>query len=77
MGEAYYVRYATGFLILFRYENEAAAVLEMFRERLGKFALEAAEDKTRILPIGRSKGTKDESDYPGFTFFSTKTGEGK
>ena len=76
-GEAYYVRYADDFLILFQYENEAEAVLEMLRERLGKFSLEVAEDKTRILPIGRFKGTKEEFDFLGFTFFNTKTREGK
>ena len=76
-GEAYYARYADDFLILFQYENEAEAVLEMLRERLGKFSLEVAEDKTRILPIGRFKGTKEEFDFLGFTFFNTKTREGK
>lgn len=76
-GETYYVRYADDFLILFQYENEAEAVLEMLRERLGKFSLEVAEDKTRILPIGRFKGTKEEFDFLGFTFFNTKTREGK
>ena len=76
-GEAYYARYADDFLILFQYENEAEAVLEMLRKRLGKFSLEVAEDKTRILPIGRFKGTKEEFDFLGFTFFNTKTREGK
>ena len=51
-GEAHYVRYADDFLILFQYENEARDVLEALRRRLGKFSLEVAEDKTRILPIG-------------------------
>ena len=36
-----------------------------------------AEDKTRILPIGRFKGTKDDFDFLGFTFYNTKTREGK
>lgn len=76
-GEAYYVRFADDFLILFQYENEAGTVLEMLRERLSKFALEVAEEKTRILPIGRFKGTKEEFDFLGFTFFNTKTREGK
>ena len=76
-GEAYYVRFADDFLILFQYENEARDVLEVLMKRLGKFALEVAEDKTRILPIGRFKGTKDEFDFLGFTFFNAKTQEGK
>ena len=76
-GEAYYVRYADDFLILFQYENEARSVLEVLKERLGKFSLEVAEDKTRILPIGRYKGTKEDFDFLGFTFFNAKTRGGK
>ena len=76
-GEAYYVRYADDFLILFQYENEAEAVMEVLKKRLEKFSLEVAEEKTRILPIGRFKGTKDEFDFLGFTFFNTRTRGGK
>ena len=76
-GEVYYVRYADDFLILFQYENEARDVLELLKRRLGKFSLEVAEDKTRILPIGRFKGTKEEFDFLGFTFYNTKTRGGK
>src|SRR5665811_1888386 len=35
------------------------------------------EEKTRILPIGRYKGTKEDFDFLGFTFFNTETHEGK
>ena len=76
-GEAYYVRYADDFLILFQYANEAETVMEELKKRLEKFSLEVAEDKTRILPIGRFKGTKDEFDFLGFTFFNTMTRGGK
>lgn len=76
-GEAYYVRYADDFLILFQYENEAIRVMEKLSHRLKAFSLELAEEKTRILPIGRYKGTKEEFDFLGFTFFNTKTREGK
>ena len=76
-GEVYYVRYADDFLFLFQYENEAKAVMRMLRERLGKYGLELAEDKTRILPIGRYKGTKEDFDFLGFTFYNTKTRGGK
>lgn len=76
-GEAYYVRYADDFLILFQYEDEARAVMEALMPRLGKFSLEVAEDKTRILPIGRFKGTKEDFDFLGFTFYNTKTRGGK
>lgn len=76
-GEAYYVRYADDILILFQYENEARAVMEALKPRLGKFSLEVAEDKTRVLPIGRFKGTKEDFDFLGFTFYNAKTRGGK
>ena len=76
-GEAYYVRYADDFLIMFQYENEARKVMQALIPILGKFGLEVAEDKTRILPIGRFKGTKEDFDFLGFTFYNTKTRTGK
>lgn len=76
-GEVYYARYADDFLFLFQYENEAKAVMRMLKERLGKYGLELAEDKTRILPIGRYKGTREDFDFLGFTFYNTKTRGGK
>ena len=62
---------------MFQYENEANQVMTLLRERLAKFGLEVAEEKTRILPIGRWKGTKEDFDFLGFTFFNTKTRGGK
>jgi group II intron reverse transcriptase/maturase len=76
-GEVYYVRYADDFVLMFQYENEAKAVKELLKERLGKFSLELSEEKTRILPIGRFRGTKEDFDFLGFTFFNTHTREGK
>ncbi len=76
IGEMYYFRYADDFVILFQTEKEARMVMEMLKERLGAFGLELAEDKTRILPIGRHKGTKESFDFLGFTFFNAKTKDG-
>ena len=76
-GEVYYVRYADDYLMLFQYENEARKVMEAMKARLAKFSLEVAEDKTRIVPIGRFKGTKEDFDFLGFTFYNTKTRQGK
>ena len=76
-GEAYYVRYADDFLIMFQYENEAKAVMNVLPKRLGRFSLEVATEKTRILPFGRYKGTKEDFDFLGFTFFNTTTKTGK
>ncbi|MCI8669730.1 MAG: group II intron reverse transcriptase/maturase [Lachnospiraceae bacterium] len=72
-GEVYYVRYADDFLLMFQYENEAKAVMSMLRERLEKFGLQVAEDKTRILPFGRFAKRKDEFDFLGFTFYNAKS----
>ena len=76
-GEAYYVRYADDFLIMFQYENDAKAVMNVLLKRLGRFSLELAKDKTRIMPFGRFKGTKEDFDFLGFTFFNTTTRAGK
>ncbi len=76
-GEAHYVRYADDFLMMFQYEEDAVQVMEALKERLGKFSLEVAEEKTRILPFGRTGGTaKDDFDFLGFTFYNTKTRKG-
>lgn len=40
------------------------------------FGLEVAEDKTRIIPIGRFKVTKEDFDFWGFTFSTRRQGEG-
>ena len=55
-GEAYYVRFADDFLILFQYENEARDVLEVLKRRLGKFLLVAfpSQQKTAVIQIGRA-----------------------
>src|SRR5699024_5331832 len=47
-GEAYLVRYADDFLIMFQYENEAKQVYQLLIKRLAQFGLEMEKDKTRI-----------------------------
>jgi len=76
-GEVYYIRYADDFLFMFQYREEALGVLDELKERLKKFGLEVAEDKTRMLPFGRLRGTKEDFDFLGFTFYNTKTMSGK
>lgn len=75
-GEAYLVRYADDFIIMFQYESEAKAVYEALKGRLSEFGLELAEDKTRILPFGRNSKTKDTFDFLGFTHVNSKTRNG-
>lgn len=53
-GEAYIVRYADDFVCCFQYENEAKAFYEALKDRLKKFNLEIAEEKTKILYFGRN-----------------------
>lgn len=72
-GQAYLIRYADDFLVLFQYENEAKQFYELLKKRLEKFKLKLSEDKTRILPFGRFKGTKETFDFLGFIHFNSKT----
>jgi len=76
-GEVYYVRYADDFVFMLQYEKDAGKLMAELPPRLAKFGLELAEDKTRILPFGRWKGTKESFDFLGFTFINTKTRTGK
>lgn len=76
-GEMYLIRYADDFVVMFQYEEEASRFYEILIERMNKFKLELAEDKTRILPFGRFKGTKEEFNFLGFTFSNGKTLSGK
>ena len=76
-GEMYMVRYADDFVCLFQYENEARKFYQLLIERLKKFGLEIAEDKSRILPFGRYKGTKESFDFLGFTHYNAKSHWGK
>ena len=75
-GYSCYVRYADDFLILFERRDEAERVLEVARDRMKKFSLELAEEKTKILPFGRFRGTKESFDFLGFTFSNGKTRSG-
>ena len=75
-GEVHYARYADDFILLFQYEAEAKQVMELLKERLLKFGLEVAPDKTRILPFGRRCRTRDNFDFLGFTFFNGKSRKG-
>ena len=76
-GEVYLVRYADDFIIMFQYENEAKEEYEQLKERLAKFGLEMEQEKTRIIPFGRFKGTTETFDFLGFTHYNGKTRTGK
>ena len=76
-GEMYMVRYADDFVCMFQYENEAHKFFNLLRERLKKFGLEIAEDKSKIIPYGRFRGTKESFDFLGFTHYNAKSHWGK
>ena len=76
-GEAYLVRYADDFLIMFQYEEEARKVYKLLITRLAKFGLEMEQEKTRIVPFGRYKRTKETFDFLGFMHYNGKTRTGK
>jgi hypothetical protein len=82
-GEAYIVRYADDFVMLFQYESDAREMYKALSERMAKFGLELAMDKTKILSFGRfakqnSKDGKTETfDFLGFTFCNGTTRDGK
>ncbi len=81
-GEAYLIRYCDDFVCCFEYEAEAKKFYEALKGRLGKFNLEIAEDKTRIIAFGRNaakksdKGKPDTFDFPGFTHYCSKSKRG-
>lgn len=76
-GEIYLIRYADDFVVCFEYEKEAHQFYEELKERLNKFNLELAEDKTKIIKFGKSNnGSKDKFDFLGFTHYNGKTRKG-
>ena len=76
-GETYLVRYADDFIIMFQNENDEKRVYEVLPTRFSKFGLELAQEKTKILPFGRTKGTKETFDFLGFMHYNGKTRTGK
>ena len=67
-GEAYYVRYADDFLILFQYEEEAQKVLRALKPRLGKFSLELAEERQESCQSADSRGRRKILIFWGLPF---------
>lgn len=76
-GNARLIRYCDDFIIMFQFEDDAKKMYEVLPKRLGKFGLEIEPNKTRILPFGRFKGTRETFDFLGFTHYNSKTRTGK
>jgi group II intron reverse transcriptase/maturase len=82
-GEAHIVRYADDFVMLFQYKSDAEGMYRALPERMGKFGLELAMDKTKLLSFGRfakensKDGKTDTFDFLGFTFCNGTSRNGK
>lgn len=90
-GNAYMVRYADDYVCCFEHESEAKAFYEALKQRLAKFKLEIAEDKTKIIYFGkmayskskmcdtsRVRNKKPETfDFLGFTHYCSECGDGR
>lgn len=79
-GTAYLCRFADDFICAFQSKRDAELFFKMLRERMAKFGLELAEEKTRILRFSRfHKEDKTSFDFLGFEFRweTTRTGRDK
>lgn len=78
------VRYCDDFIICVQYKEDSRMILEKMRERLLKFGLELAKEKTKVMGFGcyadtnaRAMGKKpDTFDFLGFTHFCDKGRKG-
>ena len=76
-GVAMIIRYADDFVCAFQYQSDAEAFYRSLGDRLGKFGLSVAEDKTRILRFCRfDLAGSGRFDFLGFEFFWDRTRRG-
>lgn len=81
-GKAYMVRYADDSVFCFQYKEDADKFYEELIVRLGKFNLEIAKEKTKIIKLKKNKDKDDDEnnksrddnsfDYLGFTHYMGK-----
>jgi RNA-directed DNA polymerase len=67
-GGAFLHRYADDFVCGFGREEEAQRFYVELEERLRKFGLELAADKTRVIPFSRNRRGETSFDFLGFEF---------
>ena len=67
-GGAFLVRYADDFVGGFGREEEAQRCYGELEERLRKFGLELAAEKTRVIPFSRYRRGETSFDFLGFEF---------
>lgn len=84
-GKAYMVRYADDSIFCFQYEEDAKKFYEWLIVRLGKFNLEVAKEKTKIIELKKdNQDDKDDDDrgensfdFLGFTHYVGKDKNGR
>lgn len=85
-GEAYMVRYCDDFVCCFQYKTDAERFYLALIQRLKKFNLEIAEEKTKIIEFGRFARTQckkhgktkpETFDFLGFTHYCSQGQNGQ
>jgi group II intron reverse transcriptase/maturase len=67
-GEAFLVRYADDFVCGLEKEEDAQRFYKELEERLGKFGLEVAAAKTRVIPFSRFRRGESSFEFLSFEF---------
>ena len=84
-GDARMIRYADDFVVCFQQECDAKRFRVEMEERLNRFSLEIAPEKTKVLEFGayaqqhaKDRGEKAETfDFLGFTHYCSRTRNGR
>jgi len=77
-GEACLIRYADDFVCAFQHQTDAERFYSELGERLGKFGLEVAAEKTRVILFHRRPPSdKSRFQFLGFEFYWGKDRSGK
>lgn len=85
-GKVYLVRYADDFVVCCQRKEDAEEFVTVLKERLAKFSLELAEEKTRIIEFGRFASVNQKKkgggkpltfDFLGFTHYCSESAKGK
>lgn len=73
-GQVVYLRYADDFVVSCEHREDAGRIMFELPRRLGKFRLETAKDKTRMLRFSRCDlGKSDRFTFLGFDFYWANT----
>jgi group II intron reverse transcriptase/maturase len=83
-GEGWLFRYADDFIVGLQHQSEAEALMTELKERLAKFSLHLAEEKTKLVGFGRfeaenakrAKRKPGSFEFLGFRFVCGRTRKG-